>query len=140
MHGIIKFDGINATIGDVIGKLGVPEPFGPTYPAIPGATKFRKIPRDQLTADQRREYSALIVGKILSLQRADATRTLPAVKPRCASGTWANNADGAVGAAVREQQARALANCPDAIRRARTPAQWQELYEEAMRAKRKTAP
>jgi hypothetical protein len=136
MHGTVKLDGITTTIGDVIGKH-VPAPFGPLYPTIPGAAKFRKIARADLTAQQRADYSAAIVGKILALQRADATRTLPAVQPRCASGTWHNNADGAVGAAVREQQARALANCPDAIRRARTPRKWQELYDAAMRAKRR---
>lgn len=139
MHGTIKIDGINASVGDVIGKLGVPAPFGPLYPLMgPTVAKFRKMSRNgPLTADQRAAYSAAIVGKVLALQRAEATRTLPAVQPRCASGTWHNNGDGAIGAAVREQQRRALAACPDAIRRARTPRQWQAMYDAAMKEKRR---
>lgn len=114
------------------------KPFGPTYPAMgPRVAKFRKIPRDQLTPDQRREYSAAIVDKIQALQRQALQRELPSFKPSCASGTWHNNGDGAVGAAVREQQARALAACPDQIRAARSLHDLETAYREAMAAKAK---
>jgi hypothetical protein len=103
----------------------------------PRVTKFRKIPRDQLTPEQRREYSAAIVAKIQSLQRAAVMRDLPSFRPSCASGTWHNNGDGAVGAAVRDQQARALLACPDQIRAARSVVDLELQYKAAMAAKRK---
>ena len=113
-------------------------PFGPTYPAMgPRVAKFRRVARDQLTPDQRREYSAAIVDKIRALQRAAVMRDLPSFRPSCASGTWHNNADGKVGAAVREQQARALLACPDEIRAARSIVDLDAAYKAAMREKAK---
>lgn len=108
----------------------------PQYPAIPGAAKFRKIPRDQLTAEQKAAYSAVIVRTVLELQRKALQRELPEIKPSCASGTWHNMADGSVGRAIRKQQHEALLRAPDSIRAKRTDKQLIELYEEAMAAKR----
>jgi hypothetical protein len=114
----------------------IPEPFGPVYPWIPRAAKFRRIPRDTLTAEQRLQYALAIEETIRELQRAALQRELPTIKPSCASGTWHNNSDGRVGQAVREKHARALLAYPDKVRRNRTPAEWNKMYKQAMLEKK----
>lgn len=120
-------------------RLNIFEPppaFGPEYPNMgPRVAKFRRIPKRKLTAAQKREYAEAIETKILSLQRQSLQRELPTFKPRCPSGTWHNNADGKIGKAIREQQRNALLAYPEQARRARTPQQWQDMYEAAMAEK-----
>jgi len=56
-------------------------------------------------------------------------------KPQCISGTFHN--DGAkISAHIRERQAAALRAAPAAIRARRSPAEWRERYDQAMREKR----
>jgi hypothetical protein len=111
--------------------------FGPTYPAFSArVAKFRRIPRNKLTAAQRAEYATAIEEEIRAKQRAELQRELPSFKPSCSSGTWHNNADGKVGQAVRDQHRRMVLSWPDKIRKARKPHEWAALYDAAMRAKR----
>ena len=109
---------------------------GPEYPSL-GATvaKYRKIQNP--TAEQRRAHGDAVSAAIRALQQRESQRTLPRIAPLCASGTWHNNADGSVGRAIREQQQRALLAHVGEIRRKRTPAEWQSMYEDAMHDKRK---
>lgn len=56
-------------------------------------------------------------------------------KPQCLSGTFHN--DGRkISEHIRKQHAAALARAPDEIRSRRSPAEWQELYAQAMAEKR----
>jgi hypothetical protein len=110
------------------------EPFGPVYPHLPTCAKFRKIANP--TPEQKRAHGDAVSAAIRALQRAALARELPTIKPRCASGTWHNNADGSVGKAIREQHRRALLAYPDAVRRARTHDEWQAMYDAAMAEKR----
>lgn len=110
-------------------------PLYPDYPAIPRAVKFRKIPRDQLTPEQKIAYSKAIVETILSLQRKALERAVPDIKPACASGTWCNNGEDLHKALCRQRH-EALLRAPDSIRAKRTDRQLIEAYEEAMAAKR----
>src|SRR5580698_7572097 len=90
---------------------------GPDYPNMgTRVAKFRRIPRDQLTPEQKREYSDAIRDKILSLQNAWwRAKTVQDAPPRD------------IGAFIRGQQAAALARHPGQVRKARTPAKWQEM-------------
>jgi hypothetical protein len=55
-------------------------------------------------------------------------------KPQCISGTFHN--DGRmISAHIREQHAAALRAAPREIRSRRTPAEWRELYAQAMAEK-----
>lgn len=115
----------------------IPEPFGPVYPALAGCAKYRKIADP--TPAQRAAHGDAVSAAIRALQRSALDRQSSPVPPLCASGTWHNNGDGSVGAAVRSQHAAALARCPGMVRRARTPEQWRKLYAAAMAAKRAAA-
>lgn len=107
----------------------------PIYPAIPGAAKFRKIPRAELTPAQKIAYSDAITRTILSLQRKAIMRQAPEFKANCASGTFINNGAELHEHLIRARRAELLA-APDKIRRARTDAEVLELYSQAMAAKR----
>jgi hypothetical protein len=111
------------------------EPFGPDYPKLGAAVaKWRKIANP--SPAQKQAHGDAVSAAIRALQRAALARELPTIRPSCSSGTWHNNGDGSVGRAVADQHRRALLACPDAIRRARTAAEWQSLYDEAMAEKR----
>jgi hypothetical protein len=112
---------------------------GPTYNvASPSLAKHRAKARDGLAAmsyEERRAYGEAVERAVLAMQRREAMRACePEPRPNCASRSWAN-APGEVGAAVRQQQHRALMACAEQIRRARTDVEWQQMYEEAMQAK-----
>jgi hypothetical protein len=109
---------------------------GPSYPDMGSAVaKYRKIPKDQLTVEQRDAYSAAIVAKIKSLQRSVVMRDTPSHKCDCASGTAFNRGED-IHRAIREQQERALLAYPAKARKARTNYEWWDMYEKAMKAKR----
>jgi len=110
---------------------------GPPYPKLGAAVaRFRKIPRGQLTSGQKRAYSDALVKAVLALQRSELQRELPSFRPRCASGTW-HTTGAAIEEAIREQHRNALLACPEQVRKARTPGKWAELYDAAMKEKRK---
>jgi hypothetical protein len=122
--------------------IQIEEPFGPTYNIDSAKLRtFRAKARKGLSAlsrEERHAYADAIERAVLARQRTEAGIGLPAVTPKChcASGTAHN--DGAdIHRAIRAQQAAALARCPAQERRARTPAQWQAMYEQAMTAKEK---
>lgn len=107
---------------------------GPLYPELgPSVAKWRRIPRAEMTPEQSAAHAGAIEQRIRYLQRVallgnrEAAHSCP-----CASGTWHNMADGAIGKAVREQQARALAAYPSQVRRARLDGMWVSMYALAM--------
>jgi hypothetical protein len=113
---------------------------GPAYNIDSAALKkFRREARDGLTSlsrDDRQAYAAAIVVAVLAAQRSTlrgAAYSMPA--PRCASGTT-HTTGKAIVKAIRQRQRAALLACPDQIRAARKPHEWQKLYDEAMREKR----
>lgn len=106
----------------------------PEYPHIPGAVKFRKIANP--TAEQRRAHGDAVSAAIRAMQAAALRRACLEPRPSCDSGTWHNNADGKVGAAIRAKQSRDLLTCGDRQRAARTDKELLAAYKEAMAAKR----
>jgi hypothetical protein len=91
----------------------------------------------RLTVDDRRAYGEAVEQAIKAKQRQEFIRAScePSHRANCASGTWHSDGD-KIDAAIRQQHRAALAACPSQERRRRTPQQWQELYDEAMAAKR----
>ena len=115
------------------------EQFGPLYNVVaPSLAKHRRLASNGLqsmTWEQRCAYGEAVERAILTMQRRECLRALPAEqRPNCASRSWANK-PGEVGAAIREQHHRALAACASAERRARSDAEWASMYEEAMQDK-----
>jgi hypothetical protein len=119
---------------------------GPEY-NIDSATlkKFRHRARKGLAALSRADrlaYAAAIEAAVISAQRVALRRAAPPIpRPNCASGTTHNTGE-AINNAIRAQHRAALAACPSQERRARSPAQWQTMYDAAMaeRRKRESAP
>lgn len=114
--------------------------FGPEYNIDSAALKkFRHRARKglaTLSRDDRAAYAAAIEAAVISAQRLALKRAAPSIpRPNCASGTTHNTGE-AIHNAVRAQHRAALAACPSQERRARSPAQWQEMYEVAMAEKR----
>jgi hypothetical protein len=115
--------------------------FGPAY-TIESATlraMRRKASKglDKLPAKDRRAYADAVEAAVRSAQRASLKRAAgPEHRSPSASGTfYSRGAD--IHRAIRQQQERALLAYPGAVRRARTPQQWQSLYDQAMAAKRR---
>jgi hypothetical protein len=115
----------------------ITEPFGPTYPDLPSVKKYRRMgPIADMDKATRQAYGAAVETAIRAKQRSELQRELPEHRVNCASGT--NHNDGRkISAAMRAKHRAALAACPSQIRRARTPAVWQAMYEEAMAEKAK---
>jgi hypothetical protein len=113
----------------------IEEQFGPTYDIDSAKLKtFRAKARRGAPYDPA--YADAVEKAVLARQRTQAGIGLPAVTPKChcASGTALN--DGAeIHKAIQRQQAAALAAYPGQVRRARTPAQWKAMYQDAMAAK-----
>lgn len=113
------------------------EPFGPSYPDLPAAKKFRRAARDGLAAlsrDERQAYGLAVETAIRAKQRAELQRELPEHRVSCASGT--NHNDGEkISAAMRAKHRAALLACPSQERRARSPAVWKAMYAAAMAEK-----
>lgn len=88
-------------------------PFGPIYPALPSVAKYRRmaVAAGSVAAmdrSLRQAYGAAVEQAIRALQRADMSKVYTTPSPRCASGSWANTAEG-IEAAVRAKQAREAA-------------------------------
>lgn len=117
------------------------EPFGPVYPDLPAAKKYRRAACDGLSAlstDERRAYGLAVETAIRAKQRAELQREMPEHRVSCASGT--NHNDGAkISAAMRAKHRAALLACPSQERRARSPKVWQAMYDAAMAEKRSRA-
>ena len=113
--------------------------FGPVYNVTgAGLAGYRKAARDGLATmprEKRQAYGATVETAILDLQRRQFIRESAEAeqRPNCASQSWANS-PGAVGEAVRRQQAAALAACPARVRAARTAHEWEAAYVDHMRA------
>lgn len=116
----------------------IEEPFGPAYPDLgAGMTKYRRAAREGLSAlskAYRQEYGTAVERAILAKQRSELQRELPTHRCHCASGTN-HNTGAAIHAAMKAKQRAALLAAPAAIRRAREPHVWQEMYLEAMAEK-----
>lgn len=116
----------------------------PVYPKELGTTvaKYRRMASEAgsvaaMDKISRHRYGAAVEQAILAKQRSEFMKVAvePGARCPCASGTWlSEGAD--IEAAIRKQQHNALINCPQKIRRARTPEKWQSLYNEAMQEKR----
>lgn len=116
------------------------EPGNPVYDIGSAAlSKWRFRARDGLKSlprDERQAYGAAVEAAVLSAQRAQLKghgESMP--NPTCASGTWHTTGE-AIHEAMRAKQRAALLAGPAQIRRARTPAEWAEMYEAAMKEKR----
>jgi hypothetical protein len=89
-----------------------------------------------LSRAERVAYADAVETAVRASQAAQLRshgETMP--RPNCASGT-AHSCGKAIHAAVAAQQRAALLACPSQIRKARTDAQWLELYAQAMAEKR----
>ena len=102
--------------------------------------KFRRNAKDGLATWskwERQMYGAAVEQAVLAKQRSECMRALPSMPaPRCASGSSVPTNRGAVGNEIRRQHRTSLLDYPAQIRRTRTPGQWQEMYDEAMKEKR----
>lgn len=114
------------------------EPFGPIYPDLgPSVAKYRR--KANMTLGEKLVYGEAVHNAILAKQRQELNRAaVPGQRPNCASGTW--HTDGkAIHKAVRKQQESDLQSCAGKERRARTPDEWQAMYDRAMAEKPVTA-
>jgi hypothetical protein len=84
----------------------------------------------------RVEYADAVEAAILAGHRAHLkSHGEPNTRPMCASGTWHSDGE-QIGAAIRARYNAKLLSCPAQERRARTPKQWADMYDEAMQSKR----
>ncbi len=89
----------------------------------------------QMDRTLRQQYGAAVEHAIRALQRKELLGTIRAgASPHCASGSFANTAEG-IESAVRARQARAAASWVRQDREGRSDAKVAELYAEAMAAK-----
>jgi hypothetical protein len=83
------------------------EPFGPTYPALPGANKWRRQARmRELTRDENREYGQAVLDGINALNARLLDREVAPFRSNSASGTFHNNGKDIL-KAINEQNRRA---------------------------------
>lgn len=113
------------------------EPFGPNYPPMPGLNKYRTAAAQaggvaKLDPILRKKYGAAIEKAIRAMQRAAMAKVYVMPAPRCASGSWANTAEG-IEKAVRARQASELAAAARRDREGRSDETIQALYDQAMR-------
>lgn len=108
-----------------------PAPFGPVYNLE--SASLKKFRRAGVIS---KAYGEAVEQAVLASQRAALNRAAPSLsRPNCASRTYHNNgAD--IDKAVKAQQRAALAACPSQVRRARSAAVWQAMYDAAMAEKR----
>jgi hypothetical protein len=111
----------------------------PPYPELGSAlAKHRKLARDglaTLSASERHDYGAAVEKAIRAKQRSELQRELPTHRVSCASGTDHNTGEAIHKAILAQHRARTQA-WPAQIRKARTDAQWREMYAQAMQEKR----
>lgn len=87
----------------IVSTDGPLDPFGPLYPAIPGANKWRKLARKRdLTHAEKCEYGETVLEGIRRLQAQELAREIPSLRANCASGTFHNDGN-AILAALRAQ-------------------------------------
>jgi hypothetical protein len=115
--------------------------FGPEYNIESASLKKHRAKAraglSSLSRAERQAYGAAVEAAVLASQRAALRRAGESMpRPNCASGT-AHSDGAAIIKAIREQQHNALLACPSKIRRARSPYEWQQMYEAAMAEKRK---
>jgi hypothetical protein len=99
------------TIPEVYGPPPKPrelsEPFGPVYPALPGANKWRKLARmRELTRDENREYGQTVLDAINAMNAKLLDREVAPFRSNSASGTFHNNGKDIL-RAINEQNRRA---------------------------------
>lgn len=118
---------------------------GPAYPVMPALAKHRRRAESaggvmQMDREFRQQYGAAVEGAIRALQRRELLGTIrPAgATPRCASGSFANTAEG-IESAVKARQVRIATTLMRRDREGRSDKMVQALYNEAMAAKRKLA-
>ena len=120
------------------------QPGNPPYPAMPSLAKFRRMAESAggvMAMDRfaRQQYGEAVEQAIRGLQRTELLGRIKAeAKPQCASGSFANTAEG-IEKAVRGRIAAALASAARRDREGRSDALVQELYDQAMRIKREVA-
>ena len=121
----------------------IPAPFGPEYDIDSAALKkHRRAAKAGIAGMSRGEvvaYANAVEAAVLAKQKAllkTAGEVMP--KAQCASGTFLTGATvrGEIGRAVAKQQHASLLAHPAKVRRERTPAEWQRLYDLAMADKR----
>jgi hypothetical protein len=112
--------------------------YGPEYNIDSAALKkFRRKRLSSMSRSERQAYGAAVEAAVLSAQRVALRRAAPsAPRPNCASGTTHNTGE-AIIKAIREQHRAALLACPSQERRARSPVEWQTMYDAAMAERRK---
>ena len=112
------------------------------YPRDLGATvaKFRRMANAAgglkgVLYAERRAYGEAVEKAIRAKQSAELRREFSTPRCNCASGT--NYTTGAeIHAAVQQQQRNMVLGWAAAIRKARTDAEWAQMYDAAMREKR----
>ena len=90
--------------------------------------KFRRNAKDGLATWskwERHMYGAAVEQAVLAKQRSEFMRALPPI-PQAS----------VFGAALVKKQRNELLAYPAQVRRERTPKQWQEMYDKAMKEKR----
>jgi len=111
------------------------EQFGPIYPKLGnGVAKFR---RRKLSAASKKEYGAAVLNAVRALQASELARIKPGRNVHCASGTNYTTGEEIL-AAIRRQHVH-LCN-PDVLRRARSDADVEAAYKQAMLEKLVTRP
>jgi hypothetical protein len=129
------------SIGAAMTEKKIPEPFGPNYPRELGTkiASFRRLARrglDKLTPEQRRAYGNAVHAAFLSRTRSIAKHVEPKGSALCASRTYHSDGN-KIAAAIRQQHRSAALAWPAQIRRARSDAEWRDMYRAAMKEKRK---
>lgn len=112
---------------------GKREHVGPKYPKLGESVAKHRYGTGKLMSwllDDRRAYGEAVGAAIRALQRSElnsAGRRMPLVHRE------------SIGYKRRDAMRARLLACPDAVRRARPPHVWQEMYDEAMAEKRERA-
>lgn len=131
MHDTVANVSRNSTIAYFSG--GIEPAFGPLYPALAGANKWRKLSRKRdLTHAETCEYGESVLESVRRLQAQELQRVVESVPARATSGTFHNDGE-TILAALRGKIAADCARRPawDGASNARL----KRLYAEAMRRK-----
>lgn len=111
---------------------------GPIYNIDAAALKkHRRSARNGIASmayELRQAYGLAVEQAIQAKQRSELQRELPTHSVSCASRTN-HNCGIKISAAVRAQHRASLLAYPSQVRRARSPAEWQAMYDAAMKAK-----
>jgi hypothetical protein len=83
----------------------------------------------------RYQYGEAVLEVVRALQRSALQRELPSHNVSCPSGCSSPDGKDII-RHIQNAQRASLAACPDQVRRARKPEEWQEMYEAAMKEKR----